>query len=418
MGGTGSGRAIIDWCATATVARRWRHVPTMSVEGRRALILGLAVAGIVVTLGLLVTLASQPAGQYGIDFGDYAKAAERIRSGVSPYAPEMLAGPVDAQGVDRYRYPPTFAVLLTPLVAVDRHLLLVGWTVLQAACLIGATFIAIRRDATRPRWVSLAIAVAMVGWFPPAFDTLWKGNVGGPMALITALTLVGTAGVVGGSVAAAVALKLSPVALVPAAIRRGRHAWSGMLAVGASAVALGFLAPSGWRDYATVLTNLLAGSSAYSANLAPASIAEVWLGAPPAVVTAVRLATLVGAAILVGWSAILAGRRDRWAAAVAAGIAASLLLPAATWYHYLVVLLPLVAHAATRARRPEGMAIVVGWILVFVGPMAIPVATVGGAVVLGGVLRAELRPDTREGASAGPDPGAVAGGRATPPSIA
>jgi hypothetical protein len=93
-------------------------------------------------------------------------------------------------------------------------------------------------------------------------------------------------------------------------------------------------------------------------------------------------------------------------------------VPAATWYHYLVVLLPLVAHAATRARRPEGMMIVVGWILVFVGPIAIPIATVGGAVILGGVLRAELRPDTREETSAGPDPGAPGGGRATPSSIA
>ena len=59
--------------------------------------------------------ASQPEGQFAIDFGDYHGAARALVETGSPYAAEMLAGPVDAQGLERYRYPPPLAQLLAPL---------------------------------------------------------------------------------------------------------------------------------------------------------------------------------------------------------------------------------------------------------------------------------------------------------------
>ena len=60
------------------------------------------------------TTTASPA-QVGIDFGDYWTAATRVAHGTSPYAPEMLAGPVDAMGTDRFRYPPPLAQVLVPL---------------------------------------------------------------------------------------------------------------------------------------------------------------------------------------------------------------------------------------------------------------------------------------------------------------
>ena len=44
---------------------------------------------------LLLARAASPTGQFGIDATDYLTAAQRISSGRSPYAPEMLAGPLD-----------------------------------------------------------------------------------------------------------------------------------------------------------------------------------------------------------------------------------------------------------------------------------------------------------------------------------
>ena len=47
---------------------------------------------------------------------------ERVATTGTPYAPEMLTAPVDAQGLDRYRYPPPLAPLLVPAAV------LIGWS--------------------------------------------------------------------------------------------------------------------------------------------------------------------------------------------------------------------------------------------------------------------------------------------------
>jgi hypothetical protein len=100
----------------------------------------------------------------------------------------------------------------------------------------------------------------------------------------------------------------------------------------------------------------------------------------------------------------LARRPERWGAAITAAVAGSLLLPAATWYHYLAVLLPLAAFAWPTARVAQRAAMLAGAGLVYAGfgwflPLALP-----GAATLLIVVLITLRPS-------GARPAAVAQGR-------
>ena len=81
---------------------------------------------------------------------------------------------------------------------------------------------------------------------------------------------------------------------------------------------------------------------------------------------------------------------------MALGVAATLLLPSATWYHYLA---PLTAArrfrlAASDAPRP-GLLIVTGATSVTIGLLFLPLAVAGARVVVGGALLASGRDDVR-----------------------
>src|SRR3954468_12116220 len=89
--------------------RTFRTRPFRLIVASTLLILGSLVLGLA-----LVRQANDPRGQFGLDFADYRVASARMAAGLSPYAPERLQGPVDAQGTDRYRYPPVLAQLLVP----------------------------------------------------------------------------------------------------------------------------------------------------------------------------------------------------------------------------------------------------------------------------------------------------------------
>jgi hypothetical protein len=359
----------------------------------------LAVAGLLLALGIvavgayLVSRAGQPldVGQFGIDFADYRAAAERLADSGSPYAPDMLAGPVDAQGLDRYRYPPPFAQLLVPLRGISLGAATWLWLLLQAACLLAAAWLAgevggLPRSLERALWTGAATA-----WFLPVLDTLWKGNVSGLQALLVALLFAGPAAS-GGALAANGLLKLTPVVLVPLAPLRGRLAATALLATTAAIVVPSLaLAPQAWRDYAVVLGNLLGGSADYPSNLAPDALLRHAFGLSAPWDAMARVGALgLGLGLLVlGWR--WARRPDGWAAAVTAGVAATLLIPAALWYHYLAVLLPVAVVAWERATGRERAGIFAGAALVSIGIAWLPLALAGGVVIVGCALAA-LRP--------------------------
>jgi len=359
----------------------------------------LAVAGLLLALGIvavgayLVARAGQPlaVGQFGIDFADYRAAAERLADTGSPYAPDMLAGPIDAQGLDRYRYPPPFAQLLVPLAGIALGAATWLWLLAQAACLLAAAWLAgevggLPRSLERALWTGAATA-----WFLPVLDTLWKGNVSGLQALLVALLFAGPAAS-GGALAANGLLKLTPVVLVPLALVRGRLAATALLATTAAIVVPSLvLAPQAWRDYAVVLGNLLGGSADYASNLAPDALLRhaFGLGAPwDAMVRVGALGVGVGL-LMLGWR--WARRPDGWAGAVTAGVAATLLIPAALWYHYLAVLLPVAIVAWGRANPRQRAALLAGAALVSIGIAWLPLALAGATIAVASALAA-VRP--------------------------
>ena len=111
------------------------------------------------------------------------------------------------------------------------------------------------------------------------------------------------------------------------------------------------LAPYAWFDFVRIIPNLLSGPTLFENNLSLHSLATYGLpGLPwgPEVARAISVAVGLGA--LAG-SVVLARRREGWPAALTLAVAALLLVPSSTWYHYLCMLLPLAAFAWPRADR-------------------------------------------------------------------
>jgi hypothetical protein len=335
----------------------------------------------------LVRQAGDPRGQYAIDFADYHLAATRLAAGDSPYAPEMLAGPVDAQGQDRYRYPPLFAQALQPLASLPLGSAAAIWLTLQAGCVLAAGWLALRVPGSRIGVERVLWGGVAVTLFLPVFDTLWKGNVSGVLALAIAL-LLGSRGVAGAALGASIVLKLTPVAALPAALAGGRRTAVASLAPLLLLVALGAaLAPDAWIDFARVLPNLLAGSADYTTNIAPWAVAErlsgaEWIG------PLLRAGSIALAGALVVASVALGRRPGGWPAALTVAVVAMLLAPAALWYHYLAVLLPLALYAWRSATRRQRAMLAAGGGLVSAGVAFLPMALLGAAVMVTGTLAA------------------------------
>jgi hypothetical protein len=165
------------------------------------------------------------------------------------------------------------------------------------------------------------------------------------------------------------------------------------VALGLPVLALSvLLSPTAWLDFARVIPNLLSGPSVFANNLAPHSLVATALPALPLAADIARVLALgAGVAALVV-SAILARRSSGWAAAVTLGVAASLLIPSATWYHYLAVLLPLAAFAWARASSRQRVALIAGAGVVSLGLAWFPLV-VAGAVTMVGASFAAVRPD-------------------------
>jgi hypothetical protein len=366
---------------------QWPGIRTFrSARFRVAVGVMLLAIGAVVLIGLLARQVAAPDGQFGIDFADYRTASLRLLHGSTPYAQDILAGPVPAQGVDRYRYPPPFAQLLTPLALLPFTIGAVAWLVVQAELIVASVWIAASAAGARASWERVVWTGVATMYFYPVFDTLWKGNVSGVLAVsVAALVALSRAvdhapnsgraplfaGLLAGSAAA---LKLTPLSVFPALIRTG-----GRVAIGAIAGLVGIvlvsalIAPKAWLDYARVLPNLLSGSADYETNLAPAAVVAN-LGAAPDAAVLARMITLVVAVVLLGLSVWQARRPEGLPAAVGCAVVASLLIPAALWYHYVVVVVPLAVFAWVRAGAGGRLALLGSAALVNAGLAYLPLA--------------------------------------------
>jgi hypothetical protein len=350
----------------------------------------LLTAGVALIALMLQRQAASPAGQFGIDFADYVRAADRLSAGEAIYPAALLDGPADAQGLDRYRYPPLLAQVLVPATAAPRAIVELAWLFLQAAAVVAALWVGTgiggaRRTLERALWCGVAAV-----YFLPVFDTLWKGNVSGLVPLTSiAVALGGVAGGMGAAIGTL--LKTAPATLLPAALVADRRArWSAIATLGICIAISASLAPQAWLDYPRVLANMLQGSADYASNLAPAAVARN-LGGPEAIATLLRLAALAIAAACIVLSVIVARRHSGLPAAALLGVIAMLLLPGSLWYHYLVALLPFAAAAWVRAGATPRALLLGSAVTITVGIAWLP-AALGGAVVLASTSLGTLWP--------------------------
>jgi hypothetical protein len=148
-------------------------------------------------------------------------------------------------------------------------------------------------------------------------------------------------------------------------------------------------------EFVRVLPNLVSGPALFPTNLAPDVQIQVAFPSMPLLATLTRpiAMALGGAAIFL--SVLAARRADGWPAAVVLGVAATLLLPSATWYHYLAPLLPIAAFAWPRATQRARATLLAGAALITLGLLSLPLAIAGAATVVVGALSV-LWPRRRE----------------------
>lgn len=324
-----------------------------------------------------------PYGQFGIDFIVYQFAATDLAAGSSPYAPSMLAGPVAAQGELLYKYAPPFAQSLVPLAGLPLALGTAVWGLLQASLCLAAVWLAGSLGGARAGLERAVWSVAAVALYLPIWDSIWKGNVSAVQAMQSTLLLAG--GAVGGaSLASAILLKTSPLALLPAAVAMGGRLLKVCIVVICVTVAVSVaIAPEAWLDFLRIQPNLLTGTAVFPTNLAPASMAAVVLPDLPSLAAVLRLATLCGGIGCVVAAVALARRPGGWPAAVMLGTTAMLIIPGAAWYHYLAALLPFAAFSWHRATARQRLIITGGGAAVSLGMAGLPMAVVGATLLVG-----------------------------------
>ena len=293
----------------------------------------------------------------------------------------MFAGPIAAQGALLYKYPPLLAQLLIPLAGASLSFAAAVWLILQALLILSGTWLAARVAGAPRSAETLCWCGAAATLFLPDFDTVWKGNVSGVLAFFVALSFVGGAG--GGlGLAAATLLKTTPVVMLPAAFVSGQRFLRGLAVAALVTLVSVLLAPYAWADFVRVLPNLVSGPANFATNLAPDNLVSFALPAMPMAAEVVRLACVVVGMVAVVLSVLVARRAGGWPAALALGVVALLILPSATWYHYLAVLLPVAAYTWPRATARARLVLVTGGASVSFGLAWLPLAVAGATLLL------------------------------------
>lgn len=354
----------------------------------------LALAFVALAASLRHAAATPTSSFWGIDFGDYWLAGGRVAHGGVPYAQAMLAGPFPAIGLDRFRYPPLFALILVPLSWLPKDSATWAWMVISSAALLAGCLLAARAGGLKLTPLSVVWIAAFLCLAPPVHDLLLVGNVGSVEALLLGLALASAPLVSATAVGLVGLLKVIPVLTWPATILRDRRAALKGFAILAG-VFLATLPALGqaWLDYPTVLINELRGGPAD--NLGNYSLFEVIHNLLPAIAGAALVAQFAGfglAACLVGLSLRWATRAGGWAAALLAATAAGLLLPGTFWLHYLVLLAPFILYAWPRLITWQRILIGLAAIAVHFGPPWFILAEDGLIFCVVAILLWQLRP--------------------------
>lgn len=372
----------------------------------RAIIVLLSLVILALALGswlwFLWRALHDPVGRY--DFSSYYAAAAALRG--NPHADIYSAAVMARSGAANhvqvqpplpYTYPPLLAIALVPLTLVPFNIAARLWLLLNATSWLACALLlaqelrlrfagilsqvgALPAAAPSRRWSSLliepapvlalAVSAALFLPFAPAEQTVLLGQIDLmvllPLAAVPWLTRHGHERWVGGAIAVAAMLKLTPALLLVYLVLRRR--WAALITglVVLAALALVSAAVVGPAVFFTALPEALrvgSGDAALGHNEALfAPIVAVVTGATPVLAGAARVveyALLAALAVAVGWvlwrptrrGASSAGEvivsRAVFAAGEARGYAVALcamvLLSPAAWVHHYVWVLPAAA---------------------------------------------------------------------------
>lgn len=192
----------------------------------------------------------------------YLASAQRLLATGSPYQDWQLAGPYGSvTSSDTFRYPPPFAQIAALFAQTGTGWLLL--VILVATCFLAPLVLArSRRQVALALWLGLA--------FMPDWTAAWNGQVTGLLTIAVAFALCEFPA----AIWAGVALKVTPILALPAAILRMPRA-----VVTSAVVLFPFLAasviisPVAWAQFPTVLVNEFLGGTDHT-SLAPAGLAR------------------------------------------------------------------------------------------------------------------------------------------------
>ncbi|MGH2407915.1 MAG: glycosyltransferase family 87 protein [Candidatus Limnocylindrales bacterium] len=313
------------------------------------------------------TLATAPGdAAFGYDLDAYIGAAHRLTAG-EPLYPASGPDGLTPVGQGAFFYPPPVAVAFIPLAQLPDPAARIVWFVLLIvlAALVGAWLV--RGLGAEARLWALAGYLAYL----PLLSELRYGNLN----LVTlALCLAAwhqraRAPVAGALLAAALGIKLLPLALVVFLLgaRRWRIvAWAagtGFVVIAASWPWLG----RAWGDYLGVIGAIGVGTPAAGSNIVPEALAASPLR---------YLLPLIGIGIaaITGLVARRSARRE--GSAFTTALAAAPLLATTVWYPYLVLALPAIVGwydaRSPGATTPDGVSTggrVAAWLAIAAQPL-------------------------------------------------
>jgi hypothetical protein len=298
-----------------------------------------------------------------VDFAQYFRAAADLNAGRDPYKFFFdHCGNHWCSG--GYIYPPLQAEILRPLVGLG----LVGsaraWLLVSHILLLG-TILLVRRalgSSASPTMQAVLLTAALA--FLPLYQSLYSVQVGVLQMFMVAVVAFGLAtgreGLAGASLAGAIVLRVTPIALIPVFVTRrtltrprGIIALIGVLA--ALVLVLELLTPTTWEYITTVLPRIGDGTP-FLDNQSLMAVTQragiLLVGHLPAAATIAAL----GISALLGLLTWLCSLRVRSPAgrtiALAAFIALMPIVSSVTWQHHLVTELVAIALLAPAATRP------------------------------------------------------------------
>jgi hypothetical protein len=286
------------------------------------------------------------------DFLQFYDAAAALNRGGDPYADFLARCPGFHWCLGGYIYPPLLAELMRPLALMSPETAVRVWLLISQLCLVGAALVLWRALRGRVPAAALSLLVVAAVFFRPLQYTLYFAQVG--LFLVLLLAVAAAAYMEdpqdarpGVAIGLAAALRVSPILLFPALLRRPRA----IVAVAVTGVAilavLAVVTPYTAEYFAQVLPRIGASTGDLD-NQAPQGLliraATGWglpqpAGAPLSAVIAIVVLTP---------TTLLALRRvgdaTRRGAVVAAFLAAMPIVSSLTWQHHLVT--ELVVYAA------------------------------------------------------------------------